>query len=546
MKYRYLLLLAILLGVALWVAGRHRDRAGSPVPVPVAARGGASTDGPSAHSPLPGHGAASFSEPGNGAGASNTARIDPPAEDAPFGWLLQFYDTHDAEQFMAVARSLGIDGVRILPGLNVVKISVPDAALRQRLLAEAPTPLRRVREVALIEPPPPPKPPPGATYYGVYPPGTLAWFGLSDRPSDWGQGVKVAVLDTPVDASHPQLSAADIRNGVSHGGADPGHGTQMASVIVNNDPREGIAPGATLISVPVMSAEGKGTSFDLAEGIVKAVDQGASVLNVSLGMYGDSPAVAAAVEYAVQAGAVVVASAGNDGTDEVLWPARYDSVLAVGAVDAAGQPAYFSNSGSEVDLVAPGVGVPVAGEGNGSIMLADGTSASAAVVSGILAGLLSDDPTLTPAEAAELLVEYANDTGVAGPDPETGAGVADPERVLERDEPGIVDIAVGTAHISTPDPGGDLVVAVAVQNRGTEPVATVRLTTTIGDTAPQSLLLYDFAPTVSRGHTFRVPASYLPLGPVAIRYEALIVDGGPDARPANNIGSVTVGLSAAE
>lgn len=478
-------------------------------------------------------------------GAQPSAADGAPA--APDAWVLQFYSAADAAAFVAAARARGITRVRILPRLNAVQVRGVDPAAWQELLAESPMPLKRVPDYRLVAPPPPPEAPPGATYY-AFGPRTLEWLGIDQRPADWGAGVTVAVLDTPVDASHPALTASVVRGGVpAEGVEEPWHGTQMAALIASSGGMvEGIAPGATVLSVPVMSASGEGTSFDLAVGILDAVDQGATVLNVSLGMYGDSPAVEDAVAYAVDAGAVVVASVGNDGTSQVTWPARYDDVLAVAAIDAAGQPMYFSNAGEEIDLAAPGVGLTTAGAEE-STLLVSGTSASAAVVSALLAGLLSEIPGLTPAEAAELLIALADDVGVAGEDPETGAGVVNPGRVLEQEQEGIVDVAVGTAHVAAAEGGGgDMRVSVAVQNRGTVPLGTVRLSTMLGDGAGESLLFQSLVPGESVGHTFRVAGSYLAFGPLTVRYEVELLDPVADQRPQNNVGAVTLSLLPSE
>ena len=215
--------------------------------------------------------------------------------------------------------------------------------------------------------------------------------GASGDRSTWGQGVTVAVIDTGVE-SHPtfgegQLTHLDL---VNDGQPFDGHGTAMASLIGGQDPQApGIAPGAHILDVRVANGQGYSDSFTLATGIFRAVDGGAQVLNISLGSYGDAPLVRDAIAYAVQHGAVVIAAAGNDQTRNlVAYPAAIDSVVAVGAVDAQFQQAYFSNSGKALDLVAPGVGIQSA-YGKNLIVRGDGTSQGTAITSGVAAFAIS-------------------------------------------------------------------------------------------------------------------------------------------------------------
>jgi len=154
--------------------------------------------------------------------------------------------------------------------------------------------------------------------------------------------------------------------------------------------------------------------------------------------------------------------------------------VAVGSVD--GDPVntqhlYFSNRGAAVDVAAPGFAV-VANWPGGKNVEVSGTSASTALVSGAIAALLSKERGLTGKQAAELIVRYANDAGAAGADEETGKGVVNVERVLERNQRGIVDLA--TAGVVLDTKNGK--VTVAVQNRGTETVNSPTIEITAGGT----------------------------------------------------------------
>lgn len=209
--------------------------------------------------------------------------------------------------------------------------------------------------------------------------------------SQWGKGVTVAVLDSGV-ATHPTFTDGQIIHVdlVNDGLPYEGHGTAIASLIVGNvEGAQGVSPAAKILDVRIAGADGS-DSFLLARGIETALDRGAQVINISMGSYGDSSVVAQAISDALQRGVIVVASAGNDGAAVKDWPAAYPGVISVSGVDASGQLAYFSNSGTPT-LAAPGVGIPSAfTQGNKPFLaIGDGTSQAAALVSGAAAAILS-------------------------------------------------------------------------------------------------------------------------------------------------------------
>lgn len=278
-------------------------------------------------------------------------------------------------------------------------------------------------------------------------------IGAEAVTAKWGKNIQVALLDTNVGEAETQ------------GGAEAAHGYSMKSLISGSSgPVQGAAPGAVIQNIPVLDGEGKGDSFTLAQAIVQAVDGGARVINMSLGSNGDSPVVRAAVAYALAKQVALVAAAGNQAVNQVSYPAAYNGVLAVASVDGDRQQLYFSNRGKSVGVAAPGFEV-VADWPGGKMVEISGTSASTALVSGAVAALLAKEPGLTGTQAVELLKKYADDTGPVGRDDETGYGVVNLQRVLERNQRGIVDLAVAGVQF---DPAGKL--TVAVQNRGTETV----------------------------------------------------------------------------
>jgi len=298
----------------------------------------------------------------------------------------------------------------------------------------------------------------------------VEWLGLLefDR-SAWGQGVTIAVLDSGI---APIFSGKEIPNTLVHDGAAKPegsaamHGTAVSSIIVSEDPRiPGIAPAAELIGFSVINENGLGDSFTLASGIVAAVDAGADLINASLGSSGDSAVVREAVQYAEANGVLIIASAGNEQLSEVAYPARYPETLAVGAIDALGRQLEFSNSGEALGLGAPGQDIFAFGA-NGSPVSFSGTSASAPFVTAAVAAILSQEPGLSPRQAADLLLVHADEAGAPGPDRNYGVGNLNLARVLNRNEPGLRDLAVASHHVSR-DANGQPVLQVIVENRGT-------------------------------------------------------------------------------
>ncbi|RSS61307.1 type VII secretion-associated serine protease mycosin [Streptomyces sp. WAC06614] len=276
-----------------------------------------------------------------------------------------------------------------------------------------------------------------------------------------GEGVTVAVLDTGVDGTHPDLDGqvldgADlIGTGAVRGERNwARHGTAMAGIIAGHghgtNRRQGvlgIAPGARILPVRVILEEGdpgrakaretKGGA--LAEGIRWAADHGADVINLSLG---DDSASAhheaaedEAVQYALGKGVVVVASAGNGGEngDHASYPASYPGVIAVTAVDRRGRKAPFSTRSWYATVSAPGVDVVIA-DPDRAYYEGWGTSAAAAFVSGAVALVRSAHPDLSPAQIKKLLSDTASDAPAGGRDDARGHGLVDPVAALRAAE----------------------------------------------------------------------------------------------------------------
>jgi len=309
----------------------------------------------------------------------------------------------------------------------------------------------------------------------------MDFLGASVDRTGWGQGVTIAVLDSGVAPDTTfgsgRLSAIDIGFGLMPGAAtDDGHGTAVASLAAGesaNDP--GLAPAASLLSIRVTDATGLSDMFTLSQAIVAAVDAGANIINISMGGYQTGAVLSAAVDYATAHNVVIVASAGNDQAAQLTWPAANPAVVAVGAVDAIGQQVLFSNSGDGLDMMAPGYGVTAAWLDNAQVSM-DGTSASAPLVSGAIAAVISQNPWMTPSEALQLLEDHASEGGPIGTDPSYGNGILNIGSTMNRQNASYIDTAIASHYIDST--GRNLVVV--VQNRSSAPVSGMQLVADLG------------------------------------------------------------------
>lgn len=357
---------------------------------------------------------------------------------------LTYPDAASAEAARQRLLDAGFEIIGINRALNTLRVRVRGTDERRRLAALAGSEAQPGYNFPVTTPTPP------ATKIGggsqPFGPKAVEWMGGS-ADKKYGLGVKVAVVDS----------------------GTTGHGLSVASLVAGED--TGIAPAAEVLSIQVFDESGKSNAFDVAEGIVKAIDAGARVINLSLGTYGDAAVLQAAIDYAQSNGAIVVAAAGNDAAGQVTFPAAYEGVVGVASVDAAGQTATFSNYGEGIDVAAPGVGVSALdGDevfGADSLILFSGTSASAPLVSGALAALLSENPGMSNEQAVDILLSTANDSGPPGEDPYLGTGSANLARMLEYAQPGVQDIAIAD-HYLVEGNAESVSVLVNVQNRGTQ------------------------------------------------------------------------------
>lgn len=260
--------------------------------------------------------------------------------------------------------------------------------------------------------------------------------------SSHGSGRVIAILDTGVDLDHPDLidhlvPGRDFVNGDASADDDNGHGTMVAGVAAastdNSRGVAGVAWDARLLPVKVLDAFGSGADSNIAKGIIWATDNGAHVINLSLGGKGQSTVLRDAVAYALSKDVVVVAAAGNDGEPVTSYPASAPGVVAVTATDALSRLASFSNWSSATDVAAEGVDVlstyweptEIYRYGYGS-----GTSFAAPVVSGVAALVRAAHPTWSQSQVVEAILESATDAGPLGTDPYFGRGIVDAAAAL--------------------------------------------------------------------------------------------------------------------
>ncbi|MEO0009848.1 MAG: S8 family peptidase [candidate division WOR-3 bacterium] len=275
------------------------------------------------------------------------------------------------------------------------------------------------------------------------------WIMYADLAWDvvTGGTLKVAVVDNGVDYTHPDLAANfrtgelgyDFLNNDNDPKPDnPGienafHGTHVAGIIAAvRDNLIGVAGWAQiqLLAVRVLNDSGSGNLSDVARGIRWAVDNGARIINMSLGGDAASTVLIEACQYAASRGVLLIAASGNDGRSTITYPARLSECVAVGATNENSELAWFSNYGPEQELVAPGTSIFSTTLG-GSYAEASGTSMAAPEVSGVAALLLALDPGLSANDARSILAVSAIDMGSAGRDSRFGYGLVNAWRAVQ-------------------------------------------------------------------------------------------------------------------
>ena len=264
-------------------------------------------------------------------------------------------------------------------------------------------------------------------------------------PAAWdittgSSSVVVAVLDTGVRSNHPDLQGKLVTGyNYAYNNADTnddeGHGTHVAGIIAANSNNgigiSGIAWGSRIMPVKVLNSDGGGNSLALANGIRFAADNGARIINTSLGSAEGSRYVSDAVSYALGKGVIFIASSGNDGNNTPNYPAALPGVISVGASTANDGVAFFSSYGTSVSVVAPGIAIySLSTASDGDYSSESGTSFSSPIVAGVAALMLAVNPNLTAVQVRNILEGTADDLVPAGRDDKSGFGRINAYRAL--------------------------------------------------------------------------------------------------------------------
>ncbi|MDV2581970.1 S8 family peptidase [Alkalibacillus haloalkaliphilus] len=240
----------------------------------------------------------------------------------------------------------------------------------------------------------------------------------------YGQGVDVAILDTGIDASHEDLNVSGGHSVFSNWPeSDPyydgsGHGTHVAGTVAaldNNLGVLGVAPQANLYAVKVLDSSGGGSYSGIAQGIEWSILNNMDVINMSLGGPTHSSILQAYSDYAYNQGILVVAAAGNSGNawgsgDNVGYPAQYDSVMAVAAIDQNENRASFSSTGPAVEISAPGVNI-LSTYPNNNYSSLNGTSMASPHVAGVAALVWHYHPHYSNTQLRNVLNQSAKPLG---------------------------------------------------------------------------------------------------------------------------------------
>ena len=374
----------------------------------------------------------------------------------------------------------------------------------------------------------------------------MNWLGVPRERSTWGKDIKVAILDSGVDAEHPLLEKALIERVQLVNQEEvvfKGHGTAIASIIGGRSTDfAGIAPSTSLLSIEVLDQFGEGSSFTVAKGIIEAVNRGAKVINLSLGGEIHSTVLQQAVTHAIENGSILVAAVGNQGRAQVTYPASYEGVVGVGSVDRLGRSSSFSNSGKEVDLAAPGVMVKAAWEKDEMVSFS-GTSASTAFVSGAMAALLSEYPILEENQIMDLVYDYSNEAEKPGFDPWTGHGILNIGRIIMRNQESFADAAIVGYYFDPKDLGGagTTPFLVTIQNQGNRWLNNMRLSVDYNG-MNRNYLFNNLSPGETRSE--RLYLNDLNRGQPIEIISTLSLDGGDDQNLRNNIRESIITLPA--
>jgi subtilisin family serine protease len=395
--------------------------------------------------------------------SSTPARFIVTFEHAPDSHAVQALERAGAQVYrnlplvngeVVYASEAAANGLKKAPGVKAVEKDVRAYALKSRDKCSPWPDCKNSGGGGTTLPPSPSQ----ETPWGVHRIGADASWGTGE-----GSGVNVAIIDTGINKTHEDLSA-NIRGGINFVAPDSGppwkrvansdawnddngHGTHVAGIVAAEDNSigvVGVAPQASLYAVKALDSSGSGYVSDIISGIDWAISNHMNVINMSLGCDCNVSALHDAVNAAYNSGIVVVAAAGNSGdgnasTDDVIYPARYSSVIAVAATAQGDTTPTWSSEGSEVEVAAPGVNINSTWN-DGGYNTESGTSMASPHVAGTVALMLATpipaaydvngDSQWEPSEVREALNTTADDLGVSGQDNFSGYGLVDADEVV--------------------------------------------------------------------------------------------------------------------
>lgn len=347
--------------------------------------------------------------------------------------LVKFNSKIDSVYAQQVIAALGARPETEIPNTGVHVVALPDHASEQAFARAFQT----RSEVEFAEVDSLLSPQQMAPNDPLYP----AWYLQKiDAANAWttttgSSNVTIAVLDTGIDPTHPDLALKLVPGRNIYDNNDDthdvyGHGTPVAGIAgASSNNGIGVASvawGCGIMPVRISDLSGMAPASTIASGLSWAADHGARVANVSYYVTG-SKTISSAAKYFQSKGGVVVAAAGNFGTTETVPDDPY--ILTIGATDDQDVIYYYSNRGNNLDLVAPGNNTTTLL--GGLYGAGGGTSFAAPVVAGVAALMFSINPSLTPAAVTDLLKQNADDLGPVGWDPTYGSGRVNAARAVD-------------------------------------------------------------------------------------------------------------------
>lgn len=350
-------------------------------------------------------------------------------------WLLRFQPTASEAERSHTFEVLGVTPVRWLAHGTVAQVRAvaPDTVFASSALADVAGYVEYMEADSVVTGESTPNDPAFSEASKVY------GLTMVEAPRAWDIGsgsgdVVLAILDTGLNATHVEfadrvVAGYDFINEDDEPNDDHGHGTHVSGIAAaaagNSQGGAGICPQCKIMPVKVLDGSNRGTWGTVAAGIYYAVDNGARVINLSLGASATSRTIEDAVAYAQEHDVIVVASSGNAGSSMPYYPAAIPWVIAVGATTDVDALWSFSNTGDHLDLTAPGYRIYSTYydlSTNGGYAYMTGTSMASPYVTGLVGLVASLDETLTASEIIDLMTANADDLGDEGKDASFGYG----------------------------------------------------------------------------------------------------------------------------